>query len=130
MVYLAAGEVIYPIRDGSGGLCRIMDSIGAIIKCKSVFLGCLVDNPLSQDMVYIFDSLQTLQLVYRDTINCRIDTVMAYLKTHKPYFVNKDSIVSLLRNATEGLMQYISLSAFHFSNDSATIKLILVFISL
>jgi hypothetical protein len=84
----------------------------------------MVDDPASHDTVFIFDTSNVSNVVYRDTISCRIDTIEAYRKSHKPYFYNKDSLATVLGNDTEGLRQYVMLPAFHFDNDSATIKLI------
>jgi len=112
---------------GSTGDCGQVRPITLITYTFTLNLDTLyrmVDDPASQDTIFIFDTSDVSHIVYRDTISCRIDTIESYRKSHKPYFYNKDSMATVLGNDTEGLRQYILLPAFHFDNDSATIELV------
>jgi hypothetical protein len=113
------------VRFGSTGNCGGLITTFSI-KCSISFdtLYRMVDDPMSQDTMNIVDTVTISNVAYHDTISCRIDTILAYRKSNRPYFDNKDSITTLLSHPTEGLRQYILLAAFHFDNDSATIKLI------
>ncbi len=115
-----------PITFGSNGNCGdlVLPTFRSIISLRIDTLYRFIDNPASQDTIFIWDSLDSSHVDYLDTINCRIDTVEACRKNHKPYFAGKDSIAIVLSNPMEGYTQYILLQAFHFDNDSSTIKLI------
>ena len=115
-----------PLLFGSIGNCGFFHHSNPGILFMATFdtLYRFIDNPVSQDTVFIFHTLDSSQVLYHDTIDCRVDTIEAFRKSHKPYFDNKDSIAALLGTVTEGLRQYIEVSAFHFDDDSATIKLV------
>ncbi len=78
----------------------------------------LVDYPNSEDTIYITDTIYQGK-VYSDTTDMVID-----ISKRKPYFFKKDSMVNILGLFTEGALQYVYLSAFHYDGDSATVKLI------
>lgn len=103
---------------------ELIISITRILPANYDTLYRFIDNPAISDTEFITYNFFKSIATYEDTIDCRIDSIEAYLRDTKPCFVRKDSMAGILSTATEGYLQYIHLPVLHFRDDSAAVYLI------